>query len=131
MPLVGTSGLSVAQAPDGTLVECRVSLNSLQYHKPIEPPSDAMSVKSIFPTRGPMAGGTVLDVYGVNFVPGNVTIEIGNQNCIIVEATSKVLQCTLPAVSMATGTPMDVIVTSGSESYTFRNGYRYVSGAPI
>jgi IPT/TIG domain len=123
--LIGDKGLDVAQAPNGNLIEARYATNSIWVDVPIEAATSALIVKSVFPYRGGQAGGSLLRIYGVNFGT-TPTVKIGTVNCPIQGTPSETfIQCTLPG-----GTPglKDVVVSSGSNSYTFRRGYRYITG---
>ena len=122
---VGEDGLDVTQAPNGNLVECRVSDSTIYVHKPVEPTTSAMSVKGVFPHRGSTAGGSILDIYGVNF-SGTPTVVVGGQSCPVTSTTSTKIECTIPP---GTGL-VDVVVTIGQSSSTFSEGYRYITGQP-
>lgn len=123
--LVGSSGLGVAQAPNGNLIELRYNSNVIFVQRPTEAATTALKIFSVFPNRGGLAGGTLLKIYGVNF-GSNPTVFVGSGACPIVVATftPTYIECTLPGGS---GT-VDVAVSSGSASYTFARGYRYIVG---
>jgi IPT/TIG domain/Glucose / Sorbosone dehydrogenase len=126
-PLTGNDGLAVTQAPDGTLVEARYESNKTFTHKPIEPPSSVMAVKSVFPHRGRLAGNSKLMIFGVNF-SGSPTVTIGGSACTNVNLTSTTkIECTLP---LGTAGRKDVVVAIGETSYNFVKGYRYITGTP-
>ena len=139
--LVKDGGLDVTQGPDGTLFVTSVNLNKVFYQAPVDAETSQLTVKSVFPRRGSMSGGTPLKVYGENlFVGGGQpTVTVGGQPCVVndmkayTDVAGKAMQwikCTLPAASK-TGLA-DVLVTFGGESYTFVGGYWYISGgAPI
>jgi IPT/TIG domain len=125
LQVVGDGGLSVTQAPDGTLIEVRYKQNTLFYHKPNEVSTTALKVKSVFPRRGGKAGGTKLSVYGINF-SANSTVKVGSSNCPVLSTTATKIECTLPGGS---GT-VDIIVTGSAGTYTFTKEYRYIKGTP-
>ena len=75
LKLLGQNGLDVAQAPNGNLFEARYTTSSLFISRPNEAATAAIRVGSVFPTRGGVAGGTALRVYGLNF--GTSATEIG------------------------------------------------------
>jgi IPT/TIG domain len=125
LPVVGDGGLSVTQAPDGTLIEVRYPQNTVFYNKPSEATTTALKVNSVFPRRGGLAGGTKLSVYGVNF-SANSTVKVGSSNCPVVSTTATKIVCTLPGGS---GT-VDIVVTGSAGTYTFKKGYRYIKGTP-
>ena len=125
LPLVGSSGLDVTQAPNGNLIEFRYSGNTIFVQKPTEAASPVLKVYTVFPNRGGLAGGTPLKIFGSNF-GSNPTVSMGTNICNIIggTATPTYIECTIPGGS---GT-VDVVVTSGSTSYTFERGYRYIAG---
>jgi IPT/TIG domain len=122
--LVGRSGLDVTQAPNGNLIEVRYLTNSIWVDIPVETATSALQVNSVFPSRGSQAGGTLLRIYGRNF-GATPNVKVGTSNCPIDGTPSATyIQCTLPG-----GTGLqDVIVSSGSNSYIFQKGYRYITG---
>jgi IPT/TIG domain len=126
LELVGSGGLDLAQAPNGNLIEIRYNSNQIWIQQPKEPATRVLKVYTVFPSRGGLAGGTPLRLYGANFGT-SPTVAVGARNCPIVVGTltNTYLECTLPG-----GTGMvDVAVTvSGSTVYTFERGYRYIQG---
>lgn len=123
--LLGRDGLDVAQAPNGNLVEARYLSSSIWISQPIETATAVIRVGSVFPTRGGVAGGTTLHVYGSNFGT-SATVTVGGSGCpIIGVVTSTHIQCTLPGRPAGLS---DVAVTSIAGTYTFRKGYRYITG---
>ena len=139
--LVDEGGLDVVQGPDGTLFVTSVNLGKLFYQAPVDVETTQLTVKSVFPRRGSISGGTPLKVYGEKlFVDGRQpTVAVGGKPCTVngmkeyTDVAGKAMQwiqCTLPEAGK-TGLA-DVLVTFGRESYTFVGGYRYISGgAPI
>jgi large repetitive protein len=124
--LTGNGGLDLAQAPNGNLIEIRYNSGQIWCQRPIELATTALKVYTVFPTRGGLAGGTRLRLYGANFGT-SPTVKVGSSNCPIVVGTltNNYLECTLPG---GTGT-VDVAVTvAGSTVYTFERGYRYIQG---
>ena len=125
LSLIGDDGIDVTQAPNGNLIEVRLSSNALYYHKPNEALTAALKVKSVFPRRGGSAGGIALSIYGVNLNAGTGrTVTVGGNNCPIVSTTATRIDCTLPGGS---GT-VNVVVTSSAGPSTFSGGYRYIAG---
>lgn len=123
---IGDKGLGLTQAPDGSLVEVRFPANVLWVHEPDEPATTDLTVRAVFPRRGGQAGGSTLTIYGVNLNKnGNPTVTVGGSACPVTSVAAKKIKCTLPGGS---GT-VDVIVTSGADSYTYLRGYRFVAGA--
>lgn len=134
IPLLGGSGLAVAQAPNGNLIEIRYIANALFVSRPIEPKSSSLKVNSVFPTRGSVVGGTILKIYGVNFGQNGASVTVGDKDCpVLVTATNvytSYMECVLPSGS--SDTLVDIVVTSNtpneSVSYVFTKGYRYIDG---
>lgn len=125
--LVGNGGLGVTQAPDGTLVEIRYEDNEVFIHKPDEEPYTELSVLSVYPRRGGLAGGQTVQIYGKNFSTGS-SVAFGGTACPVVSETSTLITCTVPGGPVGA---VDVTVTKvGGESLTFTNAYRYITGVP-
>ena len=126
LTLLGRSGLDVAQAPNGNLIEVRYTANSIYVSRPVETTTAAIRVNAVFPTRSGVAGGTTLRLYGWNFGTTSVTVTVGGSACPIVGVVQTTyIQCTLP------GKPegiYDVVVTAVAGTYTFEKGYRYIKG---
>ena len=124
--LVGDQGLGLTMAPDGSLIEVRYPLNEVWLHRPDEPARGDLWVNAVFPRRGGQAGGGTLTVYGANLTKNgpSPTVTVGGFSCPVTLATSNKIQCTLPGGS---GT-VDVVVSSGADSYTFLDGYRFITG---
>jgi IPT/TIG domain len=136
LPLgIGSKGLSLTQAPDGTLVDIRYNTNSVFYHKPVEAISATLKVFAVFPRRGHALGGYVLSVYGQNF-DNSTTVTIagehgGDVDCPTISMDNSVLlTCSMPPGDR--GSTVHVIVSNGStgKTYEFRRGFRYISGIP-
>jgi IPT/TIG domain len=126
LPLVGDWGLSVAQAPNGNLIEVRLPSNSIYYHKPIEGPTTEVKVASVFPTRGSNTGGSILYIYGSNLDNGTgLTVIVGGKKCELLAVASTHVECKLPGGANGN---VDVVVTSSAGTYTFKKGFRYISG---
>ena len=129
LSLIGKKGLGVAQAPDGSLVQVQYSVNEVWVFIPSEAASSNVRVNAVWPRRGPQAGGSTLTVYGRNLkqTGKTTTVKVGNSNCPLTSSTATEIKCTLPG-----GTPgsTDVVVTVGTESYTFSKGYRFITGKP-
>jgi len=129
-PAIGLGGddsLDIALAPDGTIIDARFKQNVLYYYEPIEPPSSALTIYSVFPRRGGLAGGTQLSIYGANFA-GALTVTIGGKNCSGVDLVSpKKITCTIPLGNLGAA---DVTVTGGAGTYTMTKAYRYITGTP-
>ena len=128
LTLLGRSGLDVAQAPNGNLIEIRYTSNNIFVSRPIETTTAAIRVNSVFPTRGSVAGGTKLRIYGWNFGTSSTatTIMIGGSTCLIVGLVqTDYIQCTLPGKAEGR---YDVVVSAVAGTYTFEKGYRYIKG---
>jgi IPT/TIG domain len=125
LSVVGKSGLDVAQAPNGNLIEVRYTSNTIWVSRPIETATTAVRVSSVFPTRGSVAGGTTLRIYGLNFGT-SATVVVGGSSCSIVgPVQSNYIECTLPGKAEGR---YDIVVTAVAGTYTFEKGYRYIKG---
>jgi hypothetical protein len=124
--LVKKGGIGVAQGPDGALYVARNEVAEVVYHVPVEEASLDLEVKSVFPRRGPINGGSSLILHGENLNKfGNPTVTVGGKSCPLrgpISAT--MIKCVLPG---GTG-KADVVVTSGAQTATFVDGYRYITG---
>lgn len=129
LKLVGQSGLDVAQAPNGNLIEVRYLTSSLYVSRPIETKTAAIRVNAVFPTRGGLAGGTLLRIYGWNFgsIASDITVTIGGSICknVGIVVPNDYIQCTLPGKTQGS---YDIVVTAIAGTYTFVKGYRYIKG---
>ena len=129
LTLLGRSGLDVTQAPNGNLIEVRYTANSIYVSRPIETITAAIRVSAVFPTRGGVAGGTRLRIYGWNFgtTSSDVSVTIGGTSCPIVGLViqTNFIQCTIPGKSEGV---YDIVATAIAGSYTFEKGYRYIKG---
>lgn len=131
---IGAQGLSLTQAPDGTLIDIRYSTSSVFYHRAIEAATTTLRVHAVFPRRGPANGGYLLNVFGVN-LDSVVSVMIvdpqkGSVECPIVSLISPMkLTCTMPPGNG--GTTVNIRVTSNAEkgeTYQFLRGFRYITG---
>jgi hypothetical protein len=124
--LVGAAGLDVTQAPNGNLIEVRLSSNSLGVHIAQEAATTSLQVKAVFPRRGGQAGGNKLTIYGTNLgTSPSTTVTIGRSNCPIITSTSAAVECIVPGGPIGT---MNITVKGLAGSYIFERGYRYISG---
>lgn len=122
---VDVDALDVTQAPDGTLVSTSLDRNAIYFHKPIEETTTQMKILSVYPRRGGEGGGNTLQLHGVNF-DSFTTVAVNRRNCPITSFTTTKIECTLPG---GVGT-VDIVASSGAQTYNFERGYRYVTGLP-
>jgi IPT/TIG domain len=122
---LGSFVLDITQAPNGNIIEIRYAENEI-YHRPVEETTTNLKTYC-FPHRGGTSGGNLLSIYGVNFNKNgrNLIVTVGGVKCVSLPATtSDRIDCIVPG-GVCT---VDVVVTNGSQSSTFEQGYRYVSG---
>jgi glucose/arabinose dehydrogenase len=125
--LIGDDGLDVTQAPDGSLMDARYEANAVFFYKPDEAATTYMDIKTVFPRRGGLAGGSKLMIFGVNF-DGAPVVTVGGLVCTSpVRVSTKRIDCTLPTGGLGRA---DVVVTIGAASDTYAKGYRYITGIP-
>ena len=124
--LVGKKGLGVTQAPDGSLVQVQYSVAELWAFIPSEAPTDEVRINSVWPRRGPEAGGSTLTIYGKNLqqAGASTTVTVGSSNCPVLSSTGSKVQCTLPGGSGR----LDITIAVGTSTYTFVKGYRFITG---
>lgn len=121
--LESAGGLDVTQGPDGTLFVAQNTKGKVITHSPVEPALGQLLVVSVFPRRGPKAGGSNLTLYGEQF-GSNPIVTVGGKNCPVQSNNGKKMTCKLPSGNGKA----DVVVTSGGKSDTFTDAYRYISG---
>ena len=128
LPLgIGNQGLSVTQAPGGSLVEVSLESNALYYYTAKEAATKAMVVDTVFPKRGGLGGGSSLFVYGNNFnKSGVLSVQVSGKNCLTTNVSATIIECTLPPGGLGTA---DIVVQLGAETSTFLDGYRYIAGS--
>jgi IPT/TIG domain len=125
--LTGNDGLVVVQAPNGILMDGRYQSGAVYFYEPVEPAVTALEIKSIFPVRGGLAGGSTLHLYGVLF-SGSITVTVGGNPCTnVVLVSAQHITCLLP---MGVLGKADVIVSNGGETDTFTKAFRYITGLP-
>jgi len=120
-------GLDVAMAPDGTLFVAKNGEKKVIYLEPLELKDPNLVVKSVFPRRGSLAGGTRLHIYGKHLNAfGTPTVTVGGLNCPLNGAiTNHKITCILPAGKGAA----DIVVSANEgQTSTFERGYLYISG---
>jgi len=123
----GDGSLAIVQAPDGTIISAGYNDFDIWTLAPKEAATSTMSIKSVFPRRGGRAGGSKLNIYGVNF-SGSVSVTVGGNSCtnpVLVSSTK--ITCTLPLGVLGAA---DVTVVTGTESNTMPKAYRYILGTP-
>lgn len=135
--LVDDGGLDVTQGPDGSLFVARNDGGSVFYHAPDEEEPDVLTVRSVFPRRGPEAGGGLLTIYGQKLFEagGTPTVTVGGVPCSVdssftyFDVTGREAQWVKVILPGGSGT-VDVAVSYNGETYTFAGGYRYITGQP-
>lgn len=87
------------------------------------PPLGQPVIASISPPNGPLAGGTVVTIEGVNFA-ANTTVQFGGVNAttVVVNSSSSITAFTPARASYGT---VAVQVTSGGQSASVANGFSY------
>ena len=124
---IHSGGLNLAQGPDGTLFVVKVKSGEVVFHKPAEPPVGSVTIKSIFPRRGDVGGGTLLQVFGEDLtdVRESTTVTVGGTLCPVLSSSPAKLECKLPPGSG----PVDVVVRVGNKISALSKAYRYI-GTP-
>jgi glucose/arabinose dehydrogenase len=122
--LVDGGDLDLAQGPDGTLFVAQIAKNKIIYHKPSEPAAISVTLKSVFPRRGPLLGGTLFSLYGELLISAgtSTTVTVGGKPCPLVSSSATKLVCTLPP---GAGLVAVAVSYAGSTS-TLSKAYRYL-----
>jgi glucose/arabinose dehydrogenase len=132
LPLnIGSSGLDITQAPNGNLIEMQYSVDSLAVIRPVLADIGVMVVTTVFPRRGPNAGGYPVSIFGMNFGSTmdatSLIVTIGKVRCMDVILVSSIrIDCL--RIPGGFGTVDITITNSTGASSTFEQGYRYISG---
>jgi glucose/arabinose dehydrogenase len=128
--LMGDSGLAVAQAPNGNLVEARFDVNAIHVYSPDEPLATQMTIYSVFPRRGGLAGGSTLSIYGVNFLGSQIVVFVGTSICSnpVVSDANTIVRCTIPP-STNIGIKDVVVENNNGVRTTFNLAYQYIRGS--
>lgn len=127
------NGVISARTPAGTQGPAEVTVTNVDGTSGTRSPGfyyqgPAPTITSISPTRGPMAGGTVVTISGTNFVAGaTVTFDgLTQAGVTVVDANT----ITLTTVAGAQG-PANVVVTNADLTRaTSTNGYIFEGPAP-
>jgi glucose/arabinose dehydrogenase len=124
----GDDGLDVTQAPNGNLILGKFGVNAVDVLVPLELPITVVRVVGVFPRRGPLTGGTQINVFGNNF-GSEATVLLGGKPCSNVQviSTSKIV-CKIP-IGGSLGT-VDLSVSMNGGSSTLSRAYRYIRGVP-
>ena len=127
--LTGDGGLAVAMAPNGNLVDARLSANAVYVYRPLEPVSTVLTIYTVFPRRGGLAGGSILSIYGRNFVGPQIVVFIGTSLCKnpIVSESSTIIRCQIPP-STITGLKDLVVENQNGVREIYIRAYNYVRG---
>lgn len=127
--LIYEDALDIVQGPDGTLFTANHRSDQVDFYIPIDTKSSNLRLMSVFPRRGPTkSGNSTLTIFGDHlYTNGFASVMVGDRDCVVLPPTSDAkVTCLLPD-----GTGMvDIVVTTGLQSSTFQNGYRYITAEP-
>lgn len=130
--LVGDGGLAVAMAPNGNLVDARLAANAVYVYRPMEPPiSTDMTIYTVYPRRGGLAGGSILSIYGRNFIGLQIVVFIGTSLCTnpIVSESNTIIRCRIPP-SIVAGRKDVVVENENGTREIYTLAYNYIRGTP-
>ncbi len=88
----------------------------------------APMVVNIYPTSGPVAGGTSVNITGTGFASG-ATVTIGGNAATNVTATSTLIRATTPAGTA--GVKTVVVTNPDAQSGNLTGGFTYLAQAPV
>jgi len=121
------NALDVAMSPDGTLFVAEQGGNKITYFRPDETPVTSVSIASISPAGGPLAGGQPVTITGTNFtISADTTAAIGGAplaNIVVHNATT--MTAVTPSGTLGI---KDVTVTNSVGSGTKPGAYNYSAG---
>ncbi len=122
-----TNALDVAVDGDGTIYVAEYGGNRITFFKPDESVVTGITVTSVSPAAGPVAGGQSVTVTGSNFTTAaDTTVDIGGTPLtdIVVESSTTLKGTT----SANTSGAKNVTVTNSIGTATLVNGYTYAVG---
>jgi glucose/arabinose dehydrogenase len=122
-----TNALDVAVGGDGTIYVAEYGGNRVTFFKPDESIVTGITVTSISPAAGPVAGGQTVTVTGSNFTTSaDTTVDIGGAPLtdIVVESSTTLKGTT----SANTSGVKSVMVTNSVGTATLPNAYTYAVG---
>ncbi len=121
------NALDVAVGTDGTIYVAEYGANKITFLKPDETPVSAITIGSIVPNAGPLAGGQAVTITGTNFTTSaETTVTIGGQaaTSVVVQNSTTITAVTPPNTAGA----KNVTVTNSIGTATLTGGYTYVAG---
>lgn len=98
----------------------------------VRPVSAAMSVTTISPNSGPLAGETLVTITGAEFPTDTADIDVtfGGANAKVQTANAAGTQITVLTPTMASPGAVDVVVMKPGQTVTIQDGFTYI-GAPV
>lgn len=129
-PFLMTSdgGLDITQGPSGQLYTAKYKGGKVRFLKAQEPSTDELTLNSVFPRRGHVAGGTTLHLFGENFnTHGIPSIVVGDKICLLASLGVSKATCILPEgfgrknITMSAGNQTSILVA----------GYRFITGVQV
>ena len=122
-----TNALAVAVGGDGTIYVAEWGANRVSYFKPDESPVSSISVTSVSPSAGPVAGGQQITITGSNFTTAAETsADIGGAPLanLVVQNSTTITATT----SASTAGTKNLTVTNSIGTAMLANAYTYVTG---
>jgi hypothetical protein len=89
---------------------------------PLPAPAPRVSVTSVTPAKGPVAGGTTVQIKGSGFAAG-ATVTFGTTPATVVSVVANTITVTAPKVTTAGA--VDVTVAVGAQTATLNNAFTY------
>jgi Glucose / Sorbosone dehydrogenase/IPT/TIG domain len=127
--LTGDGGLAVTMAPNGNLLDTRLETGAVYMYRPLEPLSTLLTIYNVFPRRGGLAGGSILSIYGRNFVGTQIVVFVGTSLCTnpIISESYTMIRCQLPP-STVVGRKDVVVENENGVRDIFALAYNYIRG---
>jgi hypothetical protein len=99
--------------------------------RPVDPSAVGVTAFDIFPWRGPRTGGTPFVIGGIDFGDlSDTSVTIGGVQAVLTEVSGQRIKGVVPAFPWANTSLYDVMVTSGRETSTMANAFRYLYPGP-
>lgn len=129
-PFLMTSdgGLDITQGPSGQLYTAKYKGGKIRFLKAQEPSTNLLTLKSVFPRRGHVDGGTTLHVFGENLDKHGIpSIFVGSKSCKLASLGISRATCIIPEGNGR----QNVTISVGNKTSVLIDGYRYITGAYV
>ncbi len=121
--------LGLVTAPGGAMVAIDYTKNRLRIIEPFDAAAQPLQVYDIFPWRAPATGGARFELGGVGFGSlADTTVTIGGRPAQLTRVDATRIVGLVPEALSFDDRMLDVVVTVGTASDTYAQGFRYLPG---